>query len=239
MSSPLIEIRDLCKVYKTSAVEFHALKNVNLTVEHGDFLAIMGPSGSGKSTLMNVVGCLDVPTSGTYKLDGVRLDELTDDELATVRASKIGFVFQSFNLIPRTSAIENIELPRLYSRNGFKHRREDALARLAEVGLEGWANHLPSELSGGQQQRVAIARSLINDPTVILADEPTGALDTRSGEEIMGIFQKLNRLGKTIIIVTHEADIGRHAKRIVRFRDGQIVSEEKVDQPLQAEALLT
>jgi len=195
----------------------------------------MGPSGSGKSTFMNVIGCLDKPTSGDYYLDGVNIAELDRDQLAEIRNKKIGFVFQQFNLLPRTTAIENVELPLLYGENGGGKQRERALAALAVVGLAERADHRPNQLSGGQQQRVAIARSLINNPQIILADEPTGALDSRTSVEIMGIFQKLNREnGITIVIVTHEPDIAQYAQRIIHFRDGRIIQDERVPAPRQA-----
>jgi putative ABC transport system ATP-binding protein len=204
-------------------------------VDRGSFVAIMGPSGSGKSTFMNVIGCLDKPTSGDYYLDGVNIAELDRDQLAEIRNKKIGFVFQQFNLLPRTTAIENVELPLLYGENGGGKQRERALAALAVVGLAERADHRPNQLSGGQQQRVAIARSLINNPQIILADEPTGALDSRTSVEIMGIFQKLNREnGITIVIVTHEPDIAQYAQRIIHFRDGRIIQDERVPAPRQA-----
>lgn len=238
MSNNVVEVHGLTKIYQTGSLKLIALDDVSLEVPAGDFVAIMGPSGSGKSTFMNMVGCLDVPTSGTYTLDGLTVSDLNDDELAMVRCTKIGFVFQNFNLIARTSALANVEMPRFYNFRGLTNRKEAAQKRLAEVGLAERSDHVPSELSGGQQQRVAIARALVNDPALILADEPTGALDTRASEEIMAIFQKLNREGKTVMIVTHEHDIALHAKRIVTFRDGKIVSDEKVAVPLIADEII-
>ncbi len=235
---PIIETSNLTKTYQTGHVDVHALKGVNLSFEPGEFIAIMGPSGSGKSTFMNLIGCLDTPTAGSYMLDGLEVSSLTDDELAYLRCTKLGFVFQTFNLLPRTSALLNVELPRFYNWRGMKGRQEEAKRRLEEVGLADRSDHAPNELSGGQQQRVAIARALVNDPDVIFADEPTGALDTRTSEEIMAIFQNLNRQGKTIILVTHENDIALHASRIVRFRDGEVVSDEKVDSPIDARNIL-
>jgi putative ABC transport system ATP-binding protein len=232
MSEPVIEIRDLAKVYRMGEVEVHALKGLDLTVEPGEFVAIMGPSGSGKSTLMNIVGCLDRPTSGTYRLDGIDVSRLDRDERAEIRNSKIGFVFQSFNLLARTRATENVELPLLYSDLGISSGERVRRAReaLTRVGLAGREDHYPSQLSGGQQQRVAIARSLVTDPAILLADEPTGNLDTRTSEEIMGIFQDLNDAGKTVILITHETDIAAHAKRVIYLRDGLIWRDEKIVQ---------
>ena len=232
MGDPVIEIRDLAKVYRMGEVEVHALKGISLTVERGELVAIMGPSGSGKSTLMNILGCLDRPTSGIYRLDGIDVSRLNRDQRAEIRNSKIGFVFQSFNLLSRTRAIENVELPMLYSDLGYssEERVRRSLEALARVGLAGRESHYPSQLSGGQQQRVAIARALVTDPAILLADEPTGNLDSRTSEEIMGIFQDLNEAGKTVILITHEPDIAAHAKRIVYVRDGLIWRDEKIVQ---------
>ena len=232
MTDAVIDIRELVKVYKMGEVEVRALAGVDLHVGRGDFVAIMGPSGSGKSTLMNIIGCLDRPTSGTYLLDKVDVSALSRDERAVIRNAKIGFVFQSFNLLARTSAIENVELPLLYGELGWtREQRRDAAKRSLElVGLKGREGHYPSQLSGGQQQRVAIARALVTDPAIILADEPTGNLDSKTSVEIMGIFQKLNDVGKTIVLITHEADIAQHAKRVVQVRDGLIQNDEKVQQ---------
>ena len=224
-----IQIRDVTKVYRMGDIEVHALRGVDLAIEPGELVAIMGPSGSGKSTLMNILGCLDVPTSGSYLLDGQEVGRLNDDQLAGVRSRKIGFVFQQFNLLPRTPAIEQVELPMVYA--GLGDRRRKAMAALEAVGLAERAHHKPTELSGGQQQRVAIARALVNEPSIILADEPTGALDTTTSAEIMAIFQRLNRERElTVIFVTHEPEIAYQTRRIIHIRDGQITSDEAVDQ---------
>lgn len=226
----LISVKNLSKAYKMGDVEFYALKNVSLDVEKGAFAAIMGPSGSGKSTFMNLLGCLDFPTKGEYYLDGVDVLKLNKNQLAELRNRKIGFIFQSFNILARTSAIENVELPMLYNSGiNSKERRSRAMDALKSVGLADRANHMPSQLSGGQQQRVAIARSLVNDPVVIMADEPTGNLDTRSSYEIMDIFQQLNDKGITIVMVTHELDIAQFSRSNIMFRDGRIVSDVVVN----------
>ncbi|MHB9036238.1 MAG: ABC transporter ATP-binding protein [Armatimonadota bacterium] len=230
----LIEVRNLKKTYKIGSVDVPALRGVSFGVEPGEFVAIMGPSGSGKSTLMNIIGCLDRPTSGTYMLDGTDASKLSDAQRASVRNLKIGFVFQSFNLLPKMSALKNTMLPMMYSIE--PRDRKFALQALESVGLGGRVHHTPMQLSGGEQQRVAIARALVNDPPVMFGDEPTGNLDTATGEEIMAIFQKLNNDGKTVIIVTHEPEIAQHCKRILRFRDGLLESDEVVKDQLIAKS---
>ena len=223
----VIRVEDVTKVYQMGEVAVHALRGVSLEIRRGEILSIMGPSGSGKSTLMNVMGCLDVPTSGTYILDGRRIDTLRDNELAAVRNRKIGFVFQSYNLLSRTSAVDNVEIPLVYS--GANGRRQKAVEALRAVGLADRLDHKPNELSGGEQQRVAIARALVNEPAIILADEPTGNLDSHTGLEIIGLFQRLNlERGITIIYVTHAPEIAEYTQRIVRLRDGSIVGDERV-----------
>jgi len=234
----VIRITDLVRVYQMGEMEVRALDGVSLSIGPGEFVAVMGPSGSGKSTFMNIVGCLDRPTSGTYFLDGADVSGLDREQRAEIRNGKIGFVFQSFNLLARTSALENVELPLIYSSNGFraKDREEKARRCLATVGLAGREDHMPSQLSGGQQQRVAIARALINEPKLMLADEPTGNLDTKTSEEVMAVFQKLNNEGKTVVLITHEQDIAEYAKRVVLFRDGKLVEDRAVESRRVAEA---
>lgn len=225
----IIDMHKITKVYKTSKVEFKALHGVDLQVENGEFIAIMGPSGSGKSTLMNIIGCLDIPTSGSYKLEGTEISTLSENQLAIIRNRRLGFVFQIYNLLPRASALQNVELPLIYSgRINSTKRARRALEVLDLVNLRNWASHKPSELSGGQSQRIAIARALVNDPAIILADEPTGNLDYKSGLEIMEIFQNLNDIGKTIVLVTHEEYIADHAKRKIRLFDGKVAKEETI-----------
>ena len=229
MSTAAIEVTGLVKTYRLGDVLVEALKGVNLSIPAGEFLAVMGPSGSGKSTLMNILGCLDRPTSGTYRLDGEAVGELSRDGRAILRRSRLGFVFQGFNLLSRLSARENVELPMIYDGTPASGRRERALSALSSVGLADRGHHLPSQLSGGQQQRVAIARAIVNTPAMILADEPTGNLDSVTSEEIMGIFQRLNdERGITMVLVTHETDIALFAKRVIRFLDGRIVEDRPV-----------
>jgi putative ABC transport system ATP-binding protein len=229
----LISIENVTKVYHMGKVDVHALRGVSLEVCPGEMLAIMGPSGSGKSTLMNILGALDVPTQGTYTLDGQNVSRMRQDALSEVRNQKIGFVFQTFNLLPRTSALANVELPLIYA--GITRSRKRCIAALEMVGLGDRLSHRPNELSGGEQQRVAIARALVNEPSLILADEPTGNLDSVAGQEVMGIFQQLNKeRGITILVVTHEEEIAQHTRRIVRLQDGRVMSDEPVPNPLQA-----
>lgn len=221
----MIKINDLVKIYQNGSLHVKALNAVNFHVQKGEFVAIMGPSGSGKSTLMNIIGCLDKATDGTYILDDSNIHGLSDNQLADIRNGKIGFVFQSFNLLPKLTAVENVELPMLYAGASVRKRREVAEKALGRVGLETRGHHRPNELSGGQKQRVAIARALVNSPAILLADEPTGNLDTRSGEEIMNIFKDLNKEGVTVVMVTHEPEIAEHADRVIVVRDGDIVQD--------------
>jgi putative ABC transport system ATP-binding protein len=234
----VIVTEGLTKDYHLGPHVVHALRGVSVAVARGEFVAVMGPSGSGKSTFMNLLGCLDTPTDGRYLIEGEDVAGLGRDTLARIRSRKIGFVFQTFNLLPRVSALENVELPLVYAGLGARARRERARKRLAEVGLATRGHHHPAQLSGGQQQRVAIARALVNDPAVILADEPTGALDTRTSLEIMALMQRLNRDGMTIVVVTHEQDVAAHAGRILTFRDGRLIRDEKVAAPREAAAAL-
>ena len=233
----VIQLDEIQKTYHTGEVDVRAVRGVSLAIQRGEFVAIMGASGSGKSTMMNIIGCLDRATGGRYQLDGVDVSKLNRDQLADIRNQKIGFIFQGFNLLARTAAVENVELPMLYRRTNLssRERRECALKSLALVGLEQRSGHFPSQLSGGQQQRVAIARSLVNQPALLLADEPTGNLDTQTSMEIMGVFQKLNDQGITIIMVTHELDIAHYTKRMVVMRDGLVVSDAAVANRLNAE----
>jgi putative ABC transport system ATP-binding protein len=225
---PVIELRDVAKVYGSGDTVVRAVDGVDLVVERGDYVAVMGASGSGKSTLMNIIGCLDVPTRGRYALDGVDTRRLDERQQALIRNRKIGFVFQSFNLIPRTTALRNVELPMAYARVRKAERRSRALRALEQVGLGDRVQHRPSELSGGQQQRVAIARAIATDPVLLLADEPTGALDTRSTDEVLALFDDLNADGRTLVVITHEEQVARRAKRVLHMRDGRIVSDERV-----------
>lgn len=224
----IIKVENLCKTYDSGVVQVNALKDINITIEQGEFVAIMGHSGSGKSTLMNILGCLDRPTTGHYYLDGIDIADQTADELSEIRNKKIGFVFQAFNLIPRTSALKNVELPMIYAKTPTKERIERAQALLEKVGLGDRVDHMPNELSGGQKQRVAIARALANKPPILLADEPTGNLDTASTTEIMELFTQLNEEGVTVIIVTHEDDVAAFTKRVLWFEDGALLSDKKV-----------
>lgn len=236
---PIVSVRGLAKTYKMGEVTVQALRKVDVDIARGEFVAISGPSGSGKSTFMNILGCLDAPTGGEYLLDGSEVEALSRDDLSLVRNRKLGFVFQSFNLLSRTTALENVELPLLYRKDTVPaHNREKAMEALRAVGLGERVHHHPNQLSGGQQQRVAIARSMVNDPVLILADEPTGNLDTRSSIEIMGIFQGLNAKGITVVLVTHEPDIAAYAGRLIVFRDGDIIRDERNPSPLSAPAEL-
>jgi putative ABC transport system ATP-binding protein len=239
MEKTIIEIVDLKKDYHVGDVIVHALRGINLKVSEGEFVAVMGASGSGKSTMLNILGCLDEPTKGNYFLDGVNVRKLKSDELAHLRNEKLGFVFQAYNLLPRTTALENVELPLFYNKNiKGKERKERAIRAIEAVGLADRMHHMPNQMSGGQQQRVAIARSLVNDPLVILADEPTGNLDTRTSYEIMELFQDLNERGRTIVYVTHEPDIARAATRNIIFRDGLLKQESKVSERISAREIL-
>lgn len=239
MGKQLIAVNQLKKDFHVGEITVHALRGINLEIDEGEFVAIMGTSGSGKSTMLNILGCLDQPTAGSYSLDGVRMETMSKNELAGLRNQKLGFVFQSYNLLPRTTALENVELPLFYnSKVKAKERRERAVYALEAVGLSDRMHHMPNQLSGGQQQRVAIARSLVNDPRVILADEATGNLDTRTSYEIMALFQKLNEGGKTIIFVTHETDIARFTKRNIVFKDGLVIKKEWVGERYNAQEML-
>jgi putative ABC transport system ATP-binding protein len=222
----VITLEGVTKVYRAGELEVFALRGISLHIPEGEFVAIMGPSGSGKSTLMNLIGCLDQPSGGSYILDGYDVSNLSEDQLAWIRNRKIGFVFQSFNLIPRVTALHNVEMPLIYA-GAHQQRRERAMAALTSVGLQNRAHHLPNELSGGQQQRVAVARALVTDPAILLADEPTGNLDSESSLEIMGLLRELNGQGRTIVLITHEPDIAAFAQRVVRLRDGVILSDER------------
>ena len=223
----LIQLTDLARLYEMGTETVHALRGVSVGIERGEYVAIMGPSGSGKSTLMNLIGCLDTPTSGRYELNGTDVSEMDDNQLAEVRNREIGFVFQTFNLLPRSNALRNVELPLIYAGVDSDTRRQMALDALTSVGLADRIHHKPNELSGGQRQRVAVARALVNNPSILLADEPTGNLDSKTGVEIMALFEELARRGNTIIVVTHEEEIARHARRILRIRDGLIASDER------------
>lgn len=234
----MIHMENLWKIYRTGTISVEALKGIHFNVTEGEFVSIMGPSGSGKSTLMNIIGCLDKATKGVYNLNNTEISSLSDYELAKIRNSRIGFVFQTFNLLPRMTALKNVELPMIYAGESPRRRRQKAEEALQKVDLYDRMDHKPNELSGGQRQRVAIARALVNNPSILLADEPTGNLDSKSGEEIMEIFQNLNNEGVTIILVTHEPDIAQHTDRIVTFRDGYVIKDELVKKRLDARKVL-
>ena len=232
--APLIALADVFKIYDMGAEKVHALNGVDLDIERGEYVAIMGSSGSGKSTLMNLVGCLDTPSSGTYRLNGQAVEAMDDSELAGIRNKEIGFVFQTFNLLARTTALQNVELPLVYGGTGRAERHQRAAEALARVGLADRAKHMPNELSGGQRQRVAIARALVNEPSLLLADEPTGNLDSATSVEIMALFAELHRAGNTVVLVTHEAEIAEHARRKVQLKDGKVVADQPTERALEA-----
>ncbi len=235
----LIELRDVTKIYPMGTQEVRALAGVTLDVYPNEYVAVMGPSGSGKSTMMNIIGCLDTPTGGIYNLRGQNVGEMSDDELAAIRNREVGFVFQTFNLLPRVNCLQNVELPLIYSGRKRSVRREMAARALENVGLGDRMTHKPNELSGGQRQRVAVARALVNNPSLLLADEPTGNLDSKTGQEIMALFETLYRLGNTLMVVTHEEEVARHARRIIRLRDGLVESDVRVESPMLSEEDVT